>query len=116
MAMQIQSEVFREGQPYFNWTQYKTQYPIHQTDEAISNGLAQRLARYAAGILEEAGFGAVVQGWACTVITLDGNERPADREYHVRFLNSKGGFMEVNRIHTRKGWPFLDFGISAGQD
>lgn len=114
MAMQVNSEVYREGQPQFNWTQYRTQYPILKTDEAISPGLMHRLANYALNRLDEAGFKATVQGWECTVYTLDGNDKPSDRVYQVSFKNSKGGFLEVDRIHTRKGWPFLDHGISAG--
>lgn len=116
MAMQIQTEVLREGESFYNWTQGKTQWPIHMTDEQVSPGLAQRLASYAIKRLDEAGFTSAIQGWVCTVITLDGNERPADRDYHVRFQNPKGGFLEVNRIFTRKGWPFLDHGISAGHE
>lgn len=114
MAMQVTSEVFREGQPHFNWTQYRTNWPILRTDETISHGLMHRLAKYALKRLDEAGFKAAIEGWECNVYTLDGNDRPSDRVYQVRFMNSKGGFLEVDRIHTSKGWPFLDHGISAG--
>lgn len=116
MAMQIQTEVLREGQSFYNWTQGKTQWPIHMTEEQVTPGLALRLVRYALICLDDSGFKAAIEGWKCTVITLDGNERPADREYHVRFMNTKGGYVEVNRILTRKGWPFLDHGISAGHE
>lgn len=114
MAMQVSSEVFREGQSYFNWTRNRTERPIHQTSETISQGLMHRLASYALNRLDEAGFKATVEGWDCNVYTLDGNDRPADRVYQVCFMNSKGGYLEVDRIHTRSGWPFLDHGISAG--
>lgn len=114
MAMQVQSEIFREGEPRFNWTQYRTQRDIHKTDELISHGLMQRLANYAVKRLDEAGFKPTIEGWECTVYTMDGNESPADRVYQVRFMNSKGGYLEVDRILTRRGWPFIDHGISAG--
>lgn len=116
MAMQINSEVLREGESFYNWTHNKTQRPLHMTDEKISHGLVHRLAAYSLKALDDAGFKPAVVGWACTVYTLDGNERPADREYTVRFQNPKGGYLEVNRIFTRNGWPFLDHGISAGHE
>lgn len=116
MAMQIHTEVIREGKSHFNLTQYRTVRELIVTEEVISAGLAHRLATYALNTLDESGFLACVQGWKCIVSTLDGNDRPADREYHVRFQNDKGGYLEVYRIFTRKGWPFLDHGINAGRE
>jgi hypothetical protein len=116
MAMQVSSEVFREGKSHYNGTQNRTERSWNLTHEEISAGLAQRLARYALNRLDDAGFKSAVEGWECIVTTFDGSDKPADREYHVRWKNPKGGFLDVDRIFTRNGWPFLDHGISAGQE
>lgn len=86
------------------------------TNETISKGLATRLHRHAVQRMEEAGFGCFVQSANVSIYTMDGDEKPADRAYTVRFMSEKGGYIEVSGIATRHGWPTLDYGFYAGAE
>lgn len=89
--------------------------PVH--GETISAGLAHRLHQHAQQRMVRAGFRAFLEGAAVEVYTLDGECRPSDRTYTVRFRSAEGGgYVEVCGIHTSKGWPTLDFGFYVGED
>lgn len=90
--------------------------PLFETDEHISAGLAKRLHRFAVSRLDDFGFAQAAQGWDVEIYTLDGDDKPADRAYTVRFTNEKGGYLEVSGILTRSGWPSLDHGLHVGSD
>lgn len=112
----IATEVMKRGPAQFNGVGQFLGYPLYIVSEAISPGLAQRLAHYARRRMSDAGFGALTEDWRVTAYTIDGDETPAHRSYCVRWQNGKGGFIEVVRILTRAGWPCLDHGFEIGQE
>lgn len=102
--------VLRRGPARFTQSGQCLPYSLHDTDETISAGLVARLRRYAAAILQDAGF--PIETWACEVYTMDAEDRPSDRSYVVEFTNAKGGMIGVQGILiTNKGWPCLDHGV-----
>jgi hypothetical protein len=112
----VATEVLKRGPAQFaGWGEFLG-YPLHEVDEVISQGLAQRLVAYAKNRLIEAGFDRLVEGWTLTVYTINGDDRPADRSYCVRWKSEKGGFIEVVGILTRSGWPTLDHGFEIGEE
>lgn len=116
MSQAIQTEVYKVDPARFDMAGQRLADLLTLTSEQISPGLAQRLADYALKALDDAGFKAAVEGWTCIVSTSEAEETPANRSYYVRWKNAKGGFIEVIGILTRNGWPFIDHGISAGQE
>lgn len=110
------STVMIQGKARFNQVGQFLGYPLTTTQETISPGLAKRLHAYALQRLDDAGFKNIVEGWAVEVYTMDGDDRPANRSYCVKFKNAKGGAIEVIGILTRNGWPTLDHGYSIGTD
>ncbi|MBC8741705.1 hypothetical protein F6X40_34655 [Paraburkholderia sp. UCT31] len=60
-------------------------YNLHNVDESITSGLAQRLAKYATRAMDDSGFAALTASWKVSVYTVDGDETPADRSYCVRW-------------------------------
>lgn len=83
-------------------------------DQVISAGLAQRLVRYATDRMASAGFAPLLPGASVEAYTLDGDDKPADRSYCVRWTRPEGGHVEVIGILTRAGWPSLDHGFFMG--
>ena len=116
MSQAIQTEIYKAQPARFDMAGQRLPDFLDLTSEQISAGLTQRLARYALRSLDDAGFKETVQGWACIVSSSDAEDTPANRSYHVRFKNAKGGFIEIMGILTKSGWPFLDHGITAGQE
>lgn len=112
----LKTEVMVTGAAQFNMCGQVLGYPLTPVAEAISAGLASRILAYALDRLDDAGFKIVVQGWDAEVYTLDGDSKPADRSYTVRFKNPAKGYIEVIGILTSKGWPTLDHGLAIGQD
>lgn len=109
---ELRTLVMFRGKPRFDMVGQRLPDHLHDADEKISHGLAQRLYRYALVTLEDAGF--EVSAWDCEVYTMDGNDKPADRFYCVEFTNAKGGSIGIQGIMTRKGWPILDHGFCIG--
>lgn len=110
----IETSVLVREAAKFNMCGQFLGYPLRTVAEAISRGLASRLHHYAIQRLDDAGFKKAIEGWDAEVYTLDGDEKPADRSYCVRFKNAKGGYIEVVQILTRSGWPSLDHGLDIG--
>lgn len=105
----IRSLVMKRGEPRFNMVGQKLPDSLRDLNEVISQGLVQRLHRYALERLVPAGF--AVTEWSCEVSTMDGDELPPDRYYIVTFTNPLGGALGVQGIATSKGWPCLDHGV-----
>lgn len=112
----MQTTVLTRGPANFNMCGQLLGYPLKTVADTISAGLAKRLHAYALKRLAEAGFQRAVEGWAVEVYTLDGNERPADRSYCVRFQNLEGGYIELVGILTNMGWPCFDHRFSIGHE
>lgn len=110
----ISSEVFRTGASRFDMTGQKLPSYVHGTDQTISAGLVKRLHQYAERELIAQGFGALAQNAEVTVYTLDGDDKPSDRKYCVRWYRPEGGYIEMVGIHTHSGWPSLDYGFEVG--
>lgn len=106
----IRSEVLVRGPARFDMCGQRLPDSLHDTDQTISQGLANRLRAYALGQLDASGSD--VQAWACSVYTMDGDLPPAERFYCVDFTNEKGGALGVQGIMTRKGWPWLNHGLT----
>ncbi|RQR65680.1 hypothetical protein DIE18_04310 [Burkholderia sp. Bp9125] len=115
-AVPLATEVMKRGPAQFDMVGQFLGYSLHDVDECITAGLAQRLAKYAAQELDEAGFSALSASAKMSVYTLDGDQPPADRSYCVRWQNAKGGYVEVVGNLTRKGWPTLNHGFAIGQE
>lgn len=114
--MDVATTVMKRGEPRFNMVGQFLGYPLKTLDEAISAGLAQRLARYAEKRMADAGFTPLLSVSSTEVYTMDGEDTPSNRTYCVKFQNAKGGFVEIVGIHTSSGWPFLDHGFAIGED
>jgi len=106
----LNTEVLKQGPTQFNMVGQVIGRPLHTADERISPGLAERLHRYAEKELIDHGFGALAKDAKVTVYTIDGNDKPADRSYCVRWHTPKGGYVELIGILTRAGWPTLHHG------
>ena len=85
-------------------------------ENVITQGLAKRLVRHASERMKEAGFAAMMEGAQVTVSTPDGESAASDRTYCVKWTNASGGWIAVVGIHTRSGWPTLDFGFEIGAE
>jgi len=107
--MNIDAIVFKTAPARFTAWGKRLPYDLITLPETIKAGTAARLADYALRELSEAGFD--VNGWACEVYTMDGDDAPADRSYTVEFINQKGGMVGVCGILTAKGWPSLNHGL-----
>ncbi len=110
----METEVLKRV-PEWNTLHQKTNYFLTATDEKISAGLALRIHNYALEQLKSAGFFEIVKGWVASVYTCDGDDRPSNRSYCVRWTNVQGGYIEVVGILTYKGWPNLDHGLAIGR-
>lgn len=108
--MLITNTVLVRGAPRFTQTGQRLPDSLHDTDQTISPGLVKRLVRYALRAMDDAGF--VVEGWACEVYTMDGDETAAHRMYCVEFTNAKGGALGIQGILTHHGHPCLAHGYS----
>jgi hypothetical protein len=115
-AAPIATEVLKRGPARFNMVGQRLPYHLHTVDEFITAGLAHRLAAYATRRMADGGFAELTAGWKITVYTIDGEDRPAERSYCVRWQNKDGGYIEVVGILTRSGWPSLDHGYAIGQE
>jgi len=111
----MKTVVYEKGPARFDMAGQRLPTVVRETFEAISKGLAERLRRHAESRLAGAGF-TQAAGWKVEVYTLDGEDKPADRGYTVRFQNEKGGYIEVIGILTVKGWPSLDHGFAIGEE
>lgn len=109
---QITTTVMKREEARFDMVGTFLGYPLSVMNEVITQGLAERLTKYALNHLDDEGFLAAVDGWKVEVYTLDGDAKPADRTYCVRFINQKGGSIEVIGIFTKNGWPFLNHGLA----
>lgn len=109
----ITSSVLQRGKPRFTMTGQSLPTSLHETGEGVSNGLVKRLHRYGATRMAEAGFN--VDGWACEVYTMDGDEPPANRAYCVEFSNNSGGAIGVQGILMSRGYPQLDHGLTIDE-
>jgi hypothetical protein len=112
-ANTIHTEVYKTGLAEFNQVGQLLGHPVAITNQVISQGLAKRLLDYGLKSLEDSGFLPAVQGWAVEIYTLDADEKPSDRAYVVKWVNEKGGYLEVVGIHTQGGWPALDYGLEV---
>lgn len=111
----IGTEILRRGTPRFNMVGQRLPDTLHNTGEVISPGLVARLHRYGRMRMTSAGF--AVDGWKCSIYTMDGDLRVGDRAYCVEFTNAKGGMVGVQGIlFGRGGHPCLDHGLSIGED
>lgn len=101
--------------PHYNTTYQRTDHSVVDTPELISAGLVTRLVKYATCRLTDTGFQwAAINATKVEVYTTDGDSKPADRSYVVRWVNSAGGYVELEGILTRGGWPTLDHGFAIG--
>lgn len=82
---------------------------VEETGQTISQGLAKRIADYAAGRMKEMGL-PIAQDWELSVETNDADQRPADRMYHVTWQTAEGAKIGIEGILTKRGWPLLDHG------
>lgn len=112
----LHTEVLKPGPSRFDMVGKKLPTILHTTDEHISKGLAERLHRYAERELIEQGFGALAADAKVSVYTIDGDDKPADRSYCVRWHTPKGGYVELIGILTRSGWPCVDHGFAIGHE
>lgn len=111
--MGITSEVYQRGPARFDMCGQRLPSHLSLTSQSVTAGLASRLVRYAAKVMEVEGFLQAVNGWSVTVGTNDACEAPADRWYWVSWINEKGASLSVIGILTRKGWPCLDHGLQV---
>lgn len=112
----VQTEVLKAHPTEFDITGQRLSISMFTAEESISTGLANRLVRYATGEMAESGFAEMAKNWKILVYTVDGDRKPADRSYCVRWTNEKGGYIEVIGILTSKGWPSLSHGFDIGID
>lgn len=101
--------------PRFDITGQGLPASVIDSNEAISVGLAARLHAYACKRLASSGFASAIDGSSVEIYTLNGEEKPSDRSYTVRFSNKCGGYIELIGIATQFGWPQLDFGLAIGE-
>lgn len=106
---QITTKVMRREKARFDMVGKFLGYPLSIMNEEITQGLAERLTKYALNHLD------AVNGWKVEVYTLDGDAKPSDRTYCVRFINPKGASIEVIGIFTKNGWPFLNHGLAINR-
>lgn len=112
----IATEVLKRGPAQFDMVGKHLGYSLHKVDEVITHGLAHRLACYATRRMAESGFLPFIRGSKLEVYTTDGDERPTDRSYCVRWQSEQGGYIEVIGILTKHGWPCLDHGFAIGEE
>lgn len=108
----VATAVYKTGEAQYDQVGQPLGYPLTLTDDTISQGLAQRLVRYAEKALDESGFKQAVADWTVSVSTTNASEPPSQRHYQVTWTNRKGGAISVVGIMTRNGWPTLDYGFS----
>jgi hypothetical protein len=113
--MSVKTEVYKRLPARHDMCGQFLGYPLKLQGEQISQGMAQRLVRYALATLDDAGFKQAVAGWECVVGTCDGEDRPSERVYYVTWTNAKGGELSVVGIMTRNGWPSLDHGLEIAR-
>lgn len=82
--------------------------------DSLSPVLSARLYRYASDILNKKGFDSVVSGWSSEIYSVEDRASMTDAVYCVRWINPKGGFIEVYGIHVNRGIPFSDYGLAIG--
>ncbi len=104
--------VLLRGEARFDMVGRFLGYPLKETDEQISQGLAQRLVAYARKRAQGAGLWKAIKDWDIEVYTMDGDATPPERDYNVKWTNPDGTSIELCRIMTRNGWPFLDHQFS----
>lgn len=109
--MEVTTSVAKLGPAHFNQVGQRLWHPVIDLPESITAGLASRLHNYAKNRCVEAGFGPIVDVASVELYTVDGDERPSNRSYCVRFRTPQGGCIEVVGILTRQGWPSLDHGF-----
>ena len=107
----IPTEVYAKAPPRFNLGGQLLATQLIKTDDAISQGLAKRIVKYAERTLNDAGFLEAVTGWQVTVPTIDAEDIPSERSYNVQWENNDGGILEVVGILTHRGWPTMDRGL-----
>ena len=110
----LATEVLKADATRFDMTGQRLPSTLQVVDAVISAGLATRLHAYAERELVAQGFGALAEGAAIKVYTVDGDEKPADRSYCVRWHRPQGGYVEMVGILTKSGWPSLDHGFDIG--
>lgn len=82
--------------------------------DSISPVLSARLYRYAVDSLKKKGFDAVVSEWSSEIYSVEDHVSMTDAVYCVRWVNPKGGFIEVSGIHVTRGMPLSDYGLAIG--
>lgn len=107
----VATETMTRGEAHFDMCGTFLYYPLHTRDEPITQGMAERLYRFALRRLQDAGFN--IKSFNVTVSTMDGNLPQSERYFCVEWKSPKGGVIGVQGILTRKGYPFLDHGIYA---
>lgn len=112
MSQGVKVTTMKRGPAQFNCVGSFLHYPLIEIGGTISQGLVERLVRYAHDRVGRAGFARAIEGTSVEVYTMDAENRPSDRTYGVKFINDQGGEIEVCQIHTRAGWPFLDHGLA----
>lgn len=114
--MQITTRVMQTGPAQFSQVGQLLGYSLKDLAAEVSSGLAQRLVSFASKRFAEAGFGPAIAGAEVEVYTLDGEYRPSDRAYNVKFKQKQGGYVELCRILMTNGWPSLDHGFAIGDE
>ena len=107
--------VYKRDPPVFGMGGNFLYYPLKRLEENIAEGLARRLYLYALKRAKESGF-EFLNTWECEVGTSDGDEKPSNRGYFVKFTNSKNGFISLTNILTRNGYPTLDHSWEIGEE
>ena len=109
--MPITNTVYRQGETRFDMVGRSLGAPLHLTDQKISEGMLERLRKYANTRLTDLGLSKILVTWGCEVSTMDGDDTPSSRSYIVSWTSPEGAEIGVHGILTRKGYPFLDHGV-----
>lgn len=112
----ISTEVWRTGSARFDQVGQFKGYPLSETDEEVSQGMAQRLLDYAKRRVHSAGLWCLIASWKPIVGTTDADEAPANRVYYVSWKNEEGTEISVIGIETHRGWPHLDHGLEIQEN
>jgi hypothetical protein len=114
--MPIKTEVLKCGPAQFDMCGKFSHWPLRTTNKRISAKLAERLLEYASERAENAGLLSLLQHWEVAVSTMDGDDKPEDRGYHVSWKSPEGTEITLCQILISKGKPFLDHRFSIEEN
>ena len=104
----IELNTYKAGESRFDMCGQSLPTFLHKVENTISNGLANRLKKYAIKRLREYGFPVYSR---CVV------EKNDDDFYSVNFVNSSNGNIGIVGIMIGNGgWPTIDHGFNIGTD